>query len=135
MRDGGDDVTSICRSCGLCCDGTLYPAGRLAKGEVERAVRCGLVVVYDEERSAFAQPCSRFDRAAGGCTIYADRPETCRRFVCSLLARARTGEVSIADALAAVAFTRRLIELSAGDPSPQLEARLAADFGRASDAE
>jgi hypothetical protein len=126
-----NELSSICRSCGLCCDGTLYPAGRLEGGEVERALRTGLRVVYDEDRSAFEQPCARFDRSAGGCTIYADRPATCRRFVCALLARARAGQASVDDAIAAVAFTHHLITLSAGDPSPQLEARLAADFSRA----
>ena len=71
-----------CRRCGSCC--TLFDSVRVATAEMKR---------LDEPRNEWGdtfsvmgrtyymkQPCRFFSADKSGCTIYNDRPETCRRF-------------------------------------------------------
>ena len=117
----------------------------------------GLVILRTEGGVDFELPCPRFDREARSCTMYLDRPKTCRGFECALLARARTGEAPVEAAVAAVARTRELIatlqakgmDMSPGAPRTisgsgdeayelmslvtELMQRLQQDFARASE--
>lgn len=92
-------LSTLCRACGFCCDGTLFT----------------LVVVNPEETAArdLLSPNRRADgalaapmpcRAAGreGCEIYEARPATCRRYECLLLRAMKEQEVSLEQALATV---------------------------------
>lgn len=105
------DLSSICQRCGLCCDGTLFPVARLAPEEVEPAKKNGLVIFNQGDAQGAELPCARFDRATCGCTIYDQRPRTCRGFECTLLARARTGDMPVAAALATIDRTKQLIAM------------------------
>jgi len=71
-----------CRRCGSCC--TLFDGVRVTTAEMKR-----LDVPRNEWGDTFSvmgstyymkQPCRFFSAGKSGCTIYNDRPETCRRF-------------------------------------------------------
>jgi hypothetical protein len=83
-----EELSAICRSCGACCDGTLFTGAELMETErADVARRLELVepVVW------LRQPC-RGHSARDGCTIYSGRPKTCRDYRCALLeAHAREG--------------------------------------------
>jgi hypothetical protein len=78
------ELSQLCRSCGACCDGSLFHRARLSPEEVEPARRNGLRVIRDK---GFEQPCSQLEDKS--CKIYASRPGVCQRFTCKLLARHR----------------------------------------------
>lgn len=86
------DLTLLCRSCGLCCDGSLFGRVDLEPHEVVTARRHRLRVVASG--TAFEQPCSALQAGSAGaereCVIYDERPAACRRFVCRLYERHRT---------------------------------------------
>jgi hypothetical protein len=103
------DLSAICQRCGLCCDGTLFPAARLEEEEVEPMRKRGLAILREGGGVGFELPCPQLERASCSCSIYVDRPRTCRRFECSLLSRARTGALPVQAAVETVARTREII--------------------------
>lgn len=80
---------ALCRSCGLCCDGTLFTQVPLTSDEATRARALHLQVIpRPDGAAALRQPCAALTPA--GCTVYAERPGGCRRYRCMLLtARSR----------------------------------------------
>jgi len=69
------ELTALCRSCGLCCDGSLFGRVRLEPGEVDSARRRRLHVVANGR--SFEEPCTALVKQGEHhhCSIYADRPE------------------------------------------------------------
>ena len=96
------EAEELCRSCGFCCDGTLFARVRLADGEDVTGPR--LDVVVDERGRWLRQPCGALDGL--DCSMYADRPGTCRTYRCDLLGALGEGEVSLAEARVVVEKTR-----------------------------
>lgn len=95
---------SLCLSCGLCCDGTLFSTVPLEAGEAARLKgRVSLV----RGGGAMKQPCRALEGVS--CRVYEERPATCRKFRCLALQQVEAGEVSEADAQAFIAevFARR----------------------------
>jgi uncharacterized protein len=89
----GSSSQSLCRACGLCCDGTLFPSTALRSAEeVDAARAVGFDVVAYRDRNAFLQPCPAYRDCA--CTVYANRPPSCREFRCELLKKLEQGDVS-----------------------------------------
>jgi uncharacterized protein len=89
----GSSSQSLCRACGLCCDGTLFPSTELQSAdEVGAARAAGFDVVPYRDRNAFLQPCPAHRDCA--CTVYAIRPPTCREFRCELLKKLEQGDIS-----------------------------------------
>jgi Fe-S-cluster containining protein len=89
MPTGTDrDLEALCKSCGLCCDGSLFGRVTLERGEVRVARTHHLRVLQREgdRRDAFEQPCSALSRRDEGCAcaIYTERPRSCRSFTCRL---------------------------------------------------
>lgn len=127
-------LTALCRSCGLCCDGSLFGRVPLEAEEAPVARKRGLLVLDDGR--AFEQPCAALATAGGDrtCAAYADRPAACRRFVCRLYARHRDEGGPLAPRLAAVARVKDLLAAVARDRSApgraELERRLDEDFAR-----
>jgi hypothetical protein len=83
------ELEALCRSCGLCCDGSLFGRVPLEPSEVPIARKNRLPVL--ERGNAFEQPCSAL-RAQGddhACSAYSDRPRACRAFTCRLYDRHR----------------------------------------------
>ncbi len=125
MSDG-PDLGRICQSCGLCCNGTLYRRARLRDGEIESAKRNKLRVL--ESGEGFEQPCSRLENNT--CSIYAERPYTCQKFECALLARHRMEGGPVEPGLEAVRRAKELIAIleSKGlDMTPGAERTITAD--------
>lgn len=104
-------IGSLCISCGLCCDGTLFDEVPLSPSEGASALWSGL---YDEDREAMSPPCTWHDGHL--CTVYEDRPAACRSFECLLILRIRRGEVSWDEAREAITAMKSL----AAQLSPKL---------------
>jgi Fe-S-cluster containining protein len=138
----------LCQSCGLCCDGSLFGRVDLESEEVERARKLRLKVVPSGK--TFEQPCSALvtsgsdDRARRSCSIYDERPLSCRRFACRLYERHRREGGPIEPRLLVVRRVRLLLEnLEASGLRPEdlatdayaeLAQRLEEDFARAGEA-
>lgn len=79
-----DTAQKMCQSCGLCCDGSIHNWTNLREREIGFAKAQGFnLVQVDYDTYAFTQPCPAFK--APICSIYPNRPNACRSFVCKLL--------------------------------------------------
>ena len=92
--------SSLCVACGLCCQGMFHEQARAFPEEVAWLEGKGFTVGTGPQGLAFSLPCSHL--GAGGCSLYAERPRTCRTYQCRLLARYLAGEVSLEQALGTV---------------------------------
>jgi Fe-S-cluster containining protein len=132
-----DPLSTLCRRCGLCCDGNLFSHVGLAGNELEPLRRRGLpIVARDDGSPVIRQRCPALhDRT---CTIYDERPASCRRYRCLLYAALADHELSLAEALAEVdAALARIADVDAelpGDGAPLQRARTAARAGALSPA-
>jgi len=82
--DAGGAGGALCRSCGICCDGTLFTSVSLCDTDVVPAlVAAGIKIVVRGPERSFEQPCA----AHGGqaCRVYANRPSICRTSRCKVL--------------------------------------------------
>jgi uncharacterized protein len=136
VRDA--ELTTLCHSCGLCCDGSLFGRVPLLPAELPLARKHRLHVV--PSGSAMEQPCAALALDAEEsriCTAYEDRPAACRAFDCVLLARHRSEGGPLAPRLEAVRRVRALLAaveasgLRTGSNFDELVERIAADFARA----
>ncbi|MFT3711069.1 MAG: YkgJ family cysteine cluster protein [Archangium sp.] len=84
---------SLCLSCGLCCDGTMFRVVKLHEGEAER-LRSR--VKLTEDKSHIPQRCSAL-RGDLCCGVYEDRPKICRAFRCLALAGLDSGRMTAAE--------------------------------------
>lgn len=98
---------ALCLQCGLCCDGTLFGSVVVEEGERERLGRARLRIVEADGRPAMPQPCTALKDCR--CEAYADRPNACRRYSCTLLERLLAGEVGEGAAQASVLRMRVLL--------------------------
>jgi uncharacterized protein len=102
------DASSLCVSCGLCCNGVLFSNARAQPEEVPRLRELGLEVEQVRgDRLQFRLPCPHHHE--GHCGIYSDRFVKCRTFRCALLKRLDSGETSLADARATVEQARKML--------------------------
>jgi len=99
-------VGTLCLACGLCCDGTLFGRVRVDAAEAAHARRHGLVVLDQDDGSRLVQPCAALEGTC--CRIYADRPDTCRRYHCDLAAALAGDELDLDEALVLVRETHAL---------------------------
>jgi Fe-S-cluster containining protein len=88
----------LCLSCGLCCDGSLFWAVPIKRGEEAPAPL--------DADGKLRQPCACFN---GACTIYASRPAACRTFDCRVLQTVQAGRRDIAWAREQIAGMRRVL--------------------------
>lgn len=103
----GATSDSICLSCGLCCDGTMFSQVTLALSDsVETLEAAGVVLITKDDRTTLPLRCAALDGTC--CSIYADRPVRCGLFTCALYRRHDAGEISTDEALATIAKTREL---------------------------
>jgi Fe-S-cluster containining protein len=94
-RENNETSTVTCQRCGKCCMSAYVPATeedmekwrREEKKEILRAMEhskalwAGDVVVSSEDgRILFSCPFLRYEGKYYSCTIYEDRPKTCRAF-------------------------------------------------------
>lgn len=106
MRE--DDASALCRSCGLCCDGTLFTFVRLDANEATRARTNALPIVTRDGGDALPQPCAALDGC--DCRVYESRPAPCARYDCMLLVALKGGETSLGEARRIVDEARRTRE-------------------------
>lgn len=97
-------LSSICLSCGLCCDGTLIGFVHLDDEEVPE-VRKHMEIEEEQGHGFFLHPCQRY---CDGCTIYAHRPKQCGLFKCGLLKSVEQKELQFDLALEAIAELKEL---------------------------
>lgn len=101
-------LSTLCQRCGLCCDGNLFSHVPLLIGEAAAMRRNGLEVLQRPDgSSALLQRCAALDGRC--CTVYADRPERCRRYGCLLYIALAEGEADLEEALAVVDEAHALI--------------------------
>lgn len=93
------DANSLCRECGLCCNGVIFADVQLRPADNAARLRAlGLAFAQKSKVGIekFKQRCAAF----GGCkcNIYSERPTYCREFECLLLKSVKAGEVKIDEA-------------------------------------
>jgi len=97
-------MSALCTACGFCCDGRLFSLAPLTPSEAEWARRRRLPLVQHAASVSLEQPCGALEGTR--CTVYDERPESCRKFVCVLLDQVTCGEISLETALERVAAAR-----------------------------
>jgi hypothetical protein len=80
---------SLCLSCGLCCDGTMFREVPVTAAEAKALGRRAL---FNRGRTRLTQPCRALK--ARCCQVYEDRPAKCREFNCLVLQSLLRGEVT-----------------------------------------
>lgn len=88
----GTDGSRLCLECGLCCNGVLHGYVKLRPDEIPGLRRSGLLIVESEAGPSFRQPCLCYQD--DHCTVYAERPRSCRGYRCKLLDRYESGELT-----------------------------------------
>lgn len=129
---------SLCRRCGLCCDGSLFADVMLQAGEVQPIES---VIGYEDRNSTLflQQPCLAY--CNGDCGIYPLRPSGCRDFECHVLRRYESGQLKTTDALTIIEEAKQqiaqieeaLIVLGETDETLPLSLRIEAALSQAWD--
>ena len=89
---------SLCLSCGLCCDGTMFLVAAITPSEAAKyAGRLDIA----EDGKHLKLPCTALDGCK--CTTYLDRPAVCAEFKCLALASLELGTLTSAEAHEAIA--------------------------------
>lgn len=78
-----EELSSLCLSCGLCCQRFLHHLVPLDDDELERAARLRLPLYESPLYQAFRLPCPCL--ADKRCTIYPERPRACATYRCAVL--------------------------------------------------
>lgn len=111
-RQAEETAQSLCISCGLCCDGTLFDRVDLTPKDDFATLASLSIHPSDTVPPALKQCCAAYKHRL--CSIYPNRPHACRRFRCALLKRFEADEISHSHALKvireAVALRDRLRE-------------------------
>ena len=103
-------ASRLCRACGLCCDGSLFPPVQLQPADSVQALKAqGLRIQHKKKCDFFDQPCSAFKNKC--CSIYQERPVRCRAFECQQLKRLAQGETREEDALKKIQEAQSMIDV------------------------
>ena len=113
-------ISSLCRQCGLCCDGSLFADVELADGEEASVMEAMGLEIEDadgDDGPLLLQPCAALKGKQ--CSIYAHRPDCCRSFECRLLQQVRRGAMSVRRARDTIAETLKGIGRTSAIPLRQ----------------
>ena len=124
MREA--ELETLCKSCGLCCDGSLF--GRVMFDPDEHAPKKRLQLI--ESGRGFDQPCSALEKDRS-CSIYDERPRACRRFVCKLLDRHRREGGPLEARMTVVKRAHELLRALSPDDAAELARLVEENFERA----
>jgi uncharacterized protein len=113
------DGETLCRACGLCCDGSLFSRVPLRPDEPTPPLVSLNTTPYGARY--VTQRCTALSEQ--GCGCYQARPRACRGFECLVLTALNADEVSLADALALVTRVRAQV-------GAERDASLRFHFGR-----
>jgi Fe-S-cluster containining protein len=100
------DANSLCRECGLCCNGVIFANVELRSRDNEARLRA-LGLRFTSNRK-FLQPCTAF--AGCQCNIYSERPTYCREFECLVLKGVKAGQIKSTDALKLIRSALRRVK-------------------------
>jgi Fe-S-cluster containining protein len=100
-------ASDLCRACGFCCDGTLFGGLLLTEDEARALDQVRLPLFQAEDGPTLLMPCPAH---VGTCTIYAERPSTCRTYQCQLIDRLEQGDIDFESALLRVERLRALAD-------------------------
>ena len=115
-------LSALCQRCGLCCDGNLFSHVPLQRAEVAAARQSGLdVVELAGGAPALRQGCPALKGRQ--CSVYAERPEGCRRYGCRLYGALERREISLEEAVAVVEQAHGLLSAVEAGLGPDPEAR------------
>jgi hypothetical protein len=120
-----DLTQELCKSCGLCCDGSILNWTNLRTSEIGFANTQGFNIVrVDHDTFAFTQPCPAY--TAPICSIYQNRPHACRSFACKLFIDVENQVIDFDKAQQvvrkAVLLIREItLSINANDPTLSLE--------------
>jgi uncharacterized protein len=109
---------SVCLSCGLCCDGSLF--NRVPLGPTEQVPESKLAVVTNALGGRHVpQRCAALQGTV--CQVYEARPLACRCYECLLFGALREGEVSLPEALQVVSRAQQLVVEARADSKKAAE--------------
>jgi uncharacterized protein len=118
---------SLCLSCGLCCDGTMFREVPVTKAEAKALGRRAL---FNRARTRMTQPCRALKERC--CQVYDDRPAKCREFNCLVLQSLVRGDLTEAEARESIddvlSRRARVAELLQMDDSPVAAVTRAREF-------
>jgi hypothetical protein len=91
MSEGKDEISDLCVSCGMCCDGTLFGNAFVRDADDRKiADDLGMVTSEIKDKFFFKLPCHHFSAC---CTVYSERrPSTCSAFFCPPIKRHKHGD-------------------------------------------
>ena len=100
--------TTLCKSCGICCNGYLFVWTKLRSAELDAVQSLGVKVFREPGQRGFSQPCPLWD---GICTIHESPqyPRFCRTYKCKLLKQVLDDVTPLPPALTTVQQTRDMI--------------------------
>jgi uncharacterized protein len=107
------EVSDICVTCGMCCDGTLFAKAVLSKDDtapdeqnIQKAKNLQMTILEENGKYFFRLPCHLFDKK---CTVYdKERPKVCGVFFCTPLKRYQADTLSLDAAAKIISNTRHI---------------------------
>lgn len=91
----------------MCCDGTLFEGAVVADNEIDHVVSLSLTLKRRADGvMTFDQPCPAF--AGGCCSVYEQRPGSCRAYNCKLVREYTSGRMSTDECLDIIEIMRGL---------------------------
>jgi hypothetical protein len=89
---------SLCTSCGLCCNGSLFERVYLQPADDLKTIYRGPIKLKGHPpHQYFKQPCQCLN-SARSCTAYANRPLRCRLFSCKTLIKLESSHLHFTEA-------------------------------------
>jgi uncharacterized protein len=102
------EISTLCRGCGLCCDGSLFTHVWLEPEEIQRLHELGIPTRIRQSGSeVLPQRCSALEGRE--CRIYKDRPAPCASYECLLAQALVEKRTSLEAAQAVVRTAQRLV--------------------------
>jgi hypothetical protein len=103
------DLSTLCRGCGLCCDGSLFSHVGLGPEDIAKLKELGIpTTTLRSGTEVLPQRCCALK--GRDCQIYAKRPASCAAYNCLLAEALLEGRVTLEDAQATVQKALRLVE-------------------------
>ncbi len=108
QRANAMSLSTLCLECGLCCDGTLFRHVVISQAEREALTALGIGTGVKRREPVMWLPCGKLEGKC--CTVYEQRPQGCRKFVCAVGQRLVRKEVSLDEARALISQMHARLE-------------------------
>lgn len=100
---------TLCKECGLCCQGIFHPYANLKDKEDKNFAKDfhAIIEQYNSlEHEVFLLPCPAFTNL---CSVYPKRPSVCQKHQCNLLKDVSSDEIDLVKALEVVVNIKDII--------------------------